>query len=174
MRHRFSPAHLRRAPRRPARAPTPAQEPVQEPHDVRSREHTDRCAFACCVAILSGFLLRTHVFSLASVPIPSRLLRSSDAGDEAKRHHRHLVAVMDVADAENSVDRMFAGLGRPKRDGEDKYALFNACPHHLLFEGDAKCKRATIGVPLATDVGRFLDWRSRLLLIGLARWPRAA
>ena len=44
---------------------------------------------------------------------------------------------MDVADAENSVDRMFAGLGRPKRDGEDKYALFNACPHHLLFEGDA-------------------------------------
>ena len=31
---------------------------LQEPHDVRSREHTDRCAFACCVALLSGFLLR--------------------------------------------------------------------------------------------------------------------
>ena len=78
--------------------------------DVRSRE------------------LRTHFLSLASVPIPSRLLRSSDAGDEAKRHHGHLIAVMDVADVENSVDRMFAGLGRPKRDGEDKYAPLQCLP----------------------------------------------
>jgi hypothetical protein len=43
---------------------------------------------------------------------------------------------MDEADAEHSVDQMLAGLCRPQGDGEDKYALFDACSHNLLFEGD--------------------------------------
>jgi hypothetical protein len=39
---------------------------------------------------------------------------------------------------------MLAGLGRPQGDGEDKYALFDACSHNFLFEGDTNIFRGKL------------------------------
>jgi len=104
------------------------------------------------------------MFQLGVNSNPSRLLRSGDAGDEAKRHHGHLVAVMDVADAKNSVDRMFARLGRTKRDALSRVSTISsratgdarsieAYVIHAATMGDAlspSCRQCTTVVDLAS------------------------
>ena len=77
-----------------------------------------------------------------------RLLRSGDVGDEAQRHHGDLIG-MKVANAEDPVDRVFAGLVNPQTHIEPEGVFFTVA-------GTVSWSKATPSSSAESFITRFL------------------
>src|SRR6185312_13742221 len=91
----------------------------------------------CRLSLVILFLLECNSFLLDRSQLRHALLGSGDAGNQGQRHHGHLTSATNVADAEKSVDRVFARLGSSETDREEKCAFLECGRHYLLVEGDA-------------------------------------